>query len=146
MVAEARKRFLAESDFLLGLRKSDKHHRIVMHLLDIHSREEIILNILSSAVLEVKSVLYSQGIKSEAIEESFSLMDQTLLDHGVNEYVALTLSDVALAENMKSEFTQLTFFDSLHAAVSKRLGVAIVSSDPIYKKIGVQALSFSELK
>lgn len=146
MVAETGKRLLVESDFLLGLRKSDKHHSRVMRLLGMHSSEEIIVNILSSAVLEVKSVLYSQGIRSETVEESLSLMDQILLDYGVNEYVALTLSDAVLAENMKSEFTQLTFFDSLHAAAAKRLGLLIVSSDPIYRKIGIPSLGFYELK
>jgi len=51
-----------------------------------------------------------------------------------------------LSESLRSQHSELSFFDSLHAAVSKRVDLLLLSSDPIYKKIGLKTLSFDETR
>jgi len=65
-------------------------------------------------------------------------MAAMLADYGVEEFVPIELSDIITAEIMRQETPALTFFDSLHAATSKRLNVKILSSEGIYSSLGVQ--------
>jgi len=136
---------LVESDFLLGLRKGDRNHAYVLKVLDMHKRGSLQLRILSSAVMEVRAVLYSRGLALKQVEDAISLIDSVLNDFKVRIYVAIKLTDVVLSERMRDGFSGLTFFDSLHASASKRLGIPLLSNDPIYKEVGVQAVNFSEL-
>ncbi len=136
---------LVESDFLLGLKKGDRVHADVLRALGMHKRGFLQLRILSSAVIEVRTVLYSKGFSLNQAEDIISLIDAELNDFGVRIYVPIRLSDIVLAEHLRDEFPKMTFFDSLHASASKRLGLSLLSNDPIYEEIGVQALNFSEL-
>lgn len=136
---------LVESDFLFGVRKGDRNHAGVVKTLGMHKRGSLQLRILSSAVIEVRAVLYSKGLALHQVEDVVSLIDAELNDFGVRIYAPVRLSDIVVAERLRDEFPNLTFFDSLHAAVSKRLGMPLLSNDPIYKEIGVQAVNFDEL-
>ena len=90
--------FLIESEFLFALRKGDKHHGEAMKILDLCRRGLVKLQVLSSAVIEVKAVLYSHGFKGRRVEEVCSLMDAQLVEGGVSEYVPVTLGDAVLAD------------------------------------------------
>lgn len=131
---------LIESDFLFGLRKSDLRHPKVLRALKLHTEDTLSIKVLSSAVLEVRAVLYSRGLGYEDIEDAFSLMGAMLADHGVREFVPLELSDVVVAERMRSQDAKLGFFDSLHAAVSRRLKVELLSSEGMYSRLGLPVL------
>lgn len=134
-----------ESDFLFGLREGDEHHGDVDKALSMCKKGILDISVLSSAVVEVRTTLYSRGLTFREVEDSTALMDAMLSEAGVKNYVPVKLSDVVLAEILRSQFTELTFFDSLHAAISKRIGAPIVSGDPIYQKIGVTTSSYEEL-
>lgn len=140
-----RREVLVESDFLFGLRRGDRHHEGVCKALSMHREGPLDISILSSAVVEVRTTLYSRGLRLHEVEDALALMDAILSDAGVRSYISLRLSDVVLAERLRSQFTELTFFDSLHAATSKRAGVPILSGDPIYRKIGVATITYEEL-
>lgn len=62
-----------ESDFLFGLRRSDVRHLRVICALD-HKKDGFRIEILSSAVIEVRIVLASRRFESKTIEEILSLM------------------------------------------------------------------------
>lgn len=146
MVSKAGKKvILVESDFLLGLREGDRNHAYVLKALGMHKRGSLQLRILSSAAMEIRAVLYSRGLTLKQVEDVISLIDSMLNDFKVRIYVAIKLSDIVLSERMRSGFSGLTFFDSLHASASKRLGMPLLSNDPIYKEVGVQVINFSEL-
>ncbi len=136
---------VVESECLLGLRKGDRNHEDVTRALHMHKKGSLHLRILSSAVIEVRAVLYSKGISFPQVEDVISLIDAELNDFGVKSYVPIRLSDIVLSERLREEFPRLTFFDSLHAAISKRLGLSLLSNDPIYNQVGVQAVKFGEL-
>lgn len=135
---------MVESEFLLGLRKGDRNHKDVVRALHMHEKGSLGLRILSSAVIEVRAVLYSKGISFPNVEDVISLMDAELDDFGVKSYVPTRLGDIVLSERLRGEFPDLTFFDSLHAAISKRLGLSLLSNDPVYNQVGAQAVRFGE--
>jgi hypothetical protein len=141
-----RQKVTIESDFLFGLRKSDERHLRVLAALRMHREGRLLITLLSSAILEVRAVLYSRGMKYGEVEEVFSLMAGLLGESGVGEPSALSLSDVILAENMRQDEVDLTFFDSLHAATSKRLGMSLLSSEGIYARMRLPVIDLDRLK
>ncbi len=131
---------LVESDFLFGLGKSDKRHAQVNRSLEVHKSGKMQIQVLSAAVVEVRSVLYSKGLGTKEVEEFFALMSEILSEYGVETFVPTEPSDVIIAERMRAESPALTFFDSLYAATSKRLNLKLISSDGIYSRIGLAAI------
>ena len=145
MVSERHsKEILAETEFLFGLRENDPHHPAVSKILRLSKNGILKVRILSSAVIELRAVLYSHGLSPMEVKEVCSLMDLQLSDMDIQTYEPLILSDVVLAERLRMETPKLTFFDSLHAAVAKRLNKPLISDDPIYPEAGVKTLSFKE--
>ena len=140
MASEAEEVFV-ESDFLFGLRKSDRLHKHVMEVLEKHHRGDIRISILSSAVMEVRATLYSKSHAVAEVEEIVSLMDTILASFDVNSYIPIALADVVLAERLRSEFLEFTYFDSLHAATAKRHDKRLLSWDKIYTKAKIRLLT-----
>ena len=136
---------LAETEFLFGLRKGDRRYDVVVKILELCKKGLLRVRILSSAVVEVKAILYSHGLKPSDVEEACSLMDIQLVEANIVEYEPLTLADVVLAGRLRSQSPRLTFFDSLHAATAKRLNKALLSNDPIYREVEVKTVGFKEL-
>jgi len=145
MAHEAAQKVAVESDFLLGLRKSDKRHANVVIALEKHKQGSFLITLLSSAVLEVRAVLYSRGVKGRDVEETFSLMAALLAGHGVTDSSTLSLSDVIVAEGMRNDMPSLTFFDSLHAASAKRFGTTVLSSEGSYARLGLPFIDLDKL-
>jgi hypothetical protein len=146
MASEAGQKVAVESDFLFGLRKSDLRHANVVAALEKHKEGSLIIALLPSAVLEARAVLYSRGMKSKDVEDVFSLMAAILAEYGVAGSTDLTLSDVIVAERMRGDMPSLTFFDSLHAATSKRLGMTLLSSEGSYERLGLAVIDLDEPK
>lgn len=134
-----------ESDFLFGLRNSDIRHSHVMRALSRHRQDRIHIEILSSAVVEVRTVLASREIEPKIIEELLSLMAALLDDYGVRDFVPLGLSEVILAERMRSQWADLSFFDSLHAATSKSQKRKLLSSEGIYERVGLDVIDLDSI-
>ena len=145
MVLEAGKKALIESDFLSGLRQSDKRHDKVVRALGAHRNGDLELRVLSSAVMEVRAVLYSRGLGPSESEDALSLMDAILAEYGVRTFLPVEMADVVVAERLRLQQAELGFFDSLHAATSRRLGLPILSPEGIYRRIGIPALDWDKL-
>ena len=141
----APERVLVESDFLFGLRSSDGHHAHVVEALKRHRAGALSIQVLSSAVVEVKTVLHSRGLEPDVIEDTLSLMDAILAQHGVRGFIPLELGDAVLAEKMRRKERRLGFFDSLHAAVSQRLAIRLLSSEQAYADLALQVLDLDSL-
>ena len=146
MAARSDKReIVVESDFLFGLREGDRHHQDVERMLSMNKNGILEIAVLSSAVVEVRAVLYSKGFDLHQVEEAITLMDFMLSEAEIRNFIEVKLSDVVLSESLRSQHGELTFFDSLHAAVAKRADLALLSGDPIYKKIGLKTLNYDEM-
>ena len=144
-MASEERQALIESDFLFGLRSSDALHSKVMKALRMQSEGRLTLRVLSSAALEVRAVLYSRGFDPADVEEAFSLMAAMLAQYGVGESVPVELADIIMAERLRSEEPGLGFFDSLHAASSKRLGLSLLSSEGVYGRLGLPVIDLDKL-
>lgn len=144
MASKTSQRVAVESDFLLGLRKPDARHSNVVSALKKHREGSLLITPLSSAVMEVRAVLYSRGMRPEEVEEVFTLMASILADYNIPEPVSLSLSDVVAAEKMRNDWPTLTYFDSLHAATSKRLGVSLLSSEGVYARLGLPVIDLDK--
>lgn len=145
MASEGGRQALVESDFLLGLRSSDRRHAKVMKALRMHREGRLSLRVLSSAALEVRAVLYSRGLGTGEVQEAFSLMAAMLAEHGAGESVPVELADVIVAERLRGEEPSLGFFDSLHAASSMRLGLHLLSSEGAYASLGLPVIELDRL-
>jgi len=77
--------------------------------------------------------------------EAFSLIGTTLAKHKLDSYTCITLSDVHLATTLRKKSRSLTLFDSVHATVSAREDVPILSSDSICRDLGVKWVDLREL-
>ena len=137
---------IVESDFLFGLRKSDARHSRVIAALEMHKNGRLRITPLSSAALEVRTVLYSRDVQSEDVEETFTLMAALLAEYGIGDALPVNIADVIVAERLRRDEPGLTFFDSLHAAVSKRLGVTVLSSEGTYHRLGLPVMDLDKLK
>lgn len=145
MVAEpGEEEALVESEFLFAIRKGDKHHGEAVKILELCRKGLVKLRVLSSAVAEVRAVLYSQGFRGRRVEEVCSLMDAQLLEAGVKEYEPITLADAVLAEVLKNQHPSLTFFDALHVATARRLNMMLLSNDDDQRNAWVKTVSFRE--
>jgi predicted nucleic acid-binding protein len=134
--------FLVESEFLFALRKSDKHHGEATKILELCKKGVVRLLVLSSAVMEVKAVMYSQGFKGRLVEEVCSLVDAQLVEAGVSEYVPTTLADAVLAEVLKNQHPSLTFFDALHVATARNLNMPLLSNDKDQRSAWTKTITF----
>lgn len=135
---------LVESEFLFAIKKGDKHHGEAEKILGLCKKGLVKLRVLSSAVAEVRAVLYSRGFKGRQIEGVCSLMDAQLLEAGIKEYEPITLADAVLAEVLKHQHPRLTFFDALHVATARRLNMMLLSNDRDQRAAWSKTVSFKE--
>ena len=87
----------------------------------------------------------SQGLGEEDMGRAFSLIGTTLAKHKLQSYTSITLSDLQFATGLRQKTRSLTFFDSVHAAISTRENIPILSSDDIYRDLGVKWVDIRKL-
>ena len=135
--------YLIETDFLFGLRTSDKFHSIINQTLEQVKEGKVKLKILNSAIFEVRTVLYSQGKSPDDISKILVFMKSKLDEYSIEEEPIL-FDDFILADSLREKYKELTFFDSLHAAVSQRRKLSIYGSDRVLKKLKFITASFED--
>ena len=135
--------YLIETDFLFGLRPSDPHNEKVEKALQLVKEKKLNLKLINSALFEVRTVLYSQGKKSEEISNILLLMKTKLEEYNIIE-VSIQFDDFILAESLRIKHKELTYFDSLHAAVSKRRNISIYGTDKVLKKLNFILKTFDD--
>ena len=137
--------YLVETDFLFGLRPSDGLNGCVTSTLERQLEGGLRLVISGASPVEANAVMASQGLAEKQIGEAASLMGISLQKYGLERYTEITIGDVQRASCLRWEHRKLTYFDSLHAAIAERRGVTILSSDPIYRDLGVKWMDLREM-
>ena len=143
--AKKSREIIVEADFLFGLRAIDSRHSKVVHALERHKNGDWLVRILSSAVIEVRDVLYSRGYASKVVGEAIAIMNEILNEFGVEDFVPIELDDIIVAEKLQDEQPRLTFYDSLHASAMKRLGSSVLTSEGIYESLGIDVLDLDKV-
>ena len=108
--------YVAETEFLSSLRPEDRWNRLSRKILQKVSQHRIQISVLESAVLEMRAVLYSQGKGSRETYTSLILIKRKLVKHGISEE-ATSIDDYILADKLREDFGELTYFDSVHASL-----------------------------
>ena len=128
-------RALIETGFLLALNPRDRNHGWALKLLEEGRRGLVELYISPAAPVEVSLILRSRGLSEEEVREALEAMEDAILLYTRPRYVQLSLVHVALAARFRSRHSELTFFDSLHAAVAVAEGLAYYDLDGVLRRI-----------
>ena len=135
--------FLVETEFLLGLRPSDKWSNLVKEIISLSRMKNVPINYTLSSLLEIRAILYSHGKKAGFVHRAIAHLKAKLDEEGIVE-VPLTSDDIILADKLREE-TEATYFDVLHAAVALRTSLTLISNDPVFQSLGVKCLTMKEV-
>ncbi|MBS7251513.1 MAG: PIN domain-containing protein [Candidatus Freyarchaeota archaeon] len=124
--------FIVETDILLALiSREDKHHTEVVKLLDKFAGE---IQLSPYSLIELDLLLKSEEIIVAESKTFYSLVGKVL------KYRQIGLSEIkpeyhGKAWELREKNKELTYFDSLHAAVGLMENLELVSYDKEYTKI-----------
>lgn len=121
-------KFLIETDFLFGLRPSDRLNKhINSFILDIkNSRELIILS--GASLIEVPLVLLGEEKSNLIVQETITAMKlalQSLTKYTIQNF---EFSDIITAFRLRKDYNT-SFFDSLHIATALNSNLTLLTSD-----------------
>ena len=72
------------------------------------------------------------------------LLKTKLTKHAIREEPT-TIDDYILADRLREEYAELTYFDSLHAAAALRLNTTLLTNDNVYARRDLKTITFEEL-
>lgn len=136
--------YVAETEFLFSLRPRDRWTKLTRKILQKASQHRIQIRLLQSAVQEMRAVLGSQGKSYRDTYTSLILIKTKLTKHEILEEPT-SIDDYILADKLREEYPELTYFDSLHAAAALRLNAILVTSNRVYDRREVKTTTFGEL-
>jgi predicted nucleic acid-binding protein len=102
------------------------------------------IGLLESAVAEMRAVLYSQHKSPREAYMSLIIIKRKLDRYGISEQ-ATTIDDYVLADKLREDFEELTFYDSLHAAAALRRNQTLITNDRVYENCEVKTVTFKDL-
>lgn len=136
--------YVADTEFLFSLRPKDRSTKPTRKILRKVRQHGIQVRLLESAVQEMRAVLFSQGKSHRDAYRSLILIKTKLTKHGILEEPT-TIDDYILADKLREEHAELTYFDSLHAAAALRLNTILLTNDNVYARCEVKTITFEEL-
>ncbi|ABM80530.1 type II toxin-antitoxin system VapC family toxin [Hyperthermus butylicus] len=126
---------LLETGFLLALNPNDKNHQWALEVLARAKRGELEICISPAALVEVSLILRSQGVSDDVIAEVLRTMDDAISLYTRPQYCSLTLRHLSYAAELRTKYQNLTFFDSIHAAIAIIDKLAYIDLDPIVRDV-----------
>jgi predicted nucleic acid-binding protein len=136
--------YLAETEFLFSLRPKDRWNKVTRKVLQAIGQEKIHVTLLESAFQELRAVLYSQGKSPRETYMSLIFVKRKLERYAIHEE-ATTIDDYILADRLREDIEELTYFDSVHAAAALRRNQTLVTNDSVYNLCEVKSITFREL-
>ncbi len=129
------KRVLLETGFLFALNPNDRNHRWALEILNKAKEGELEICISPAAPIEVSLLLKTRGLNDVAIAEVLRTMDEAISLFKKPLYCKLTLLHLSYAAELRTKYEKLTFFDSIHAAVSIMERLTYADLDPIVREV-----------
>jgi len=126
---------LLETGFLLALNPNDKNHQWALDILTKAKRNELEVYISSAALVEVSLILRSRGMSNKIIAEILRTMDDAISLYIKPQYCKLTLQHLSYAAELRVKYQNLTFFDSIHAAVAIIDRLVYMDLDPVVRDV-----------
>jgi len=122
---------IIELDFLIALARSDdKHHEEVLEILETHRRN---LTISPYSLTELDLLVCSNTFRVEDQRRFFKLLNDTVNYYEI-DVAKSSPAHIAEAYRLRANY-RLTFFDSLHAAMSTTQGIPLLSYDRTYQRV-----------
>ena len=129
------RKYLLETSFLLALNPNDRNHDWAMELLSKAKKGELKICISPAAPIEISLMLRSRGVSDDVIAEVLKAMDDAISLYTEPEYCSLTLRHLAYAAELRSKYQGLTFFDSVHAAVTITNRLIYLDLDSVVRNV-----------
>lgn len=129
------RRALVETGFLLALNPRDRSHGWALGLLRAAGRGELELCISPAAPLEASLILRSRGLGDDAVAEVLAAMEEAVSLYTEPRYCSLGLRHLAYAAELRARHRDLTFFDSIHAAVAVLEKLEYMDLDDVVKRV-----------
>ncbi len=129
------RRCLVETGFLLALNPKDKNHEWALELLRTAKRGICALYVSPAAPIELSLIMKSRGYSDEAIAETLVAMEEAIMLYTRPNFAMLRLEHVQLAARLRSKYSELTFFDSIHAAIAIMDNYHYSDLDPVVAEI-----------
>ncbi len=111
-------RVLLETGFLVSLNPKDKNHEWAMDLLKRAKEREIRIFLSPASLVELSLILKSKGLSEEGISRALMAMESLITRYARPAFPDLTFEIVSGAAKLRMKYTQLSFFDSIHAATA----------------------------
>lgn len=125
---------LLETGFLISLNPKDKNHGWAMEILKDARERRIRIFISPVSPIELSLILKSRGLKDDDLSQVFDAID-SIVKHLKPSHPDLTFECVALAAKLRSKYQQLSFFDSLHAAVTLTEDLVYYDLDDVIRSV-----------
>ncbi len=129
------RRCLVETGFLLALNPKDRNHEWALRLLRNAKHGVCMVHISPAAPIELSLIMKSRGYSDEAIAETLAAMEEAIMLYTRPSFAALRLDHLQLAARLRSKYPELTFFDSIHAAIAIMDNYEYADLDPVIVKI-----------
>ncbi len=126
---------LVETGFLLALNPLDRNHEWAMRVLEEARNNNIVLHVSPAALIELALYLKSRGLNYNEISEVFEALNDSILYYTIPYYPKLTLKHLRYAAELQSKYSELTFFDSIHASIALTDKLVYYDLDTTVKKI-----------
>jgi predicted nucleic acid-binding protein len=136
-------KILVETGFLLALNPRDRNHKWAMGVLEDFRRRRVLLHISPVAPLELALILRSRKVSDNEIRRVLQALDTIVSRYGRPGYPPIDLKTAALAADLRSRHRELTFFDSMHAAVAIANDLVYYDLDEVVKDVVSRELGLS---
>ena len=134
-------RVLVETGFMLALNPRDKNHEWAMKILEEARRREIMLYISPATPIELSLIMKSRGYDDKDINRVLNAVEIIIEKYVKPQYPRMGLRELAYAAELRAKYSELTLFDSIHAAITIINNLMYYDLDPV-----VRSIIASELK
>jgi predicted nucleic acid-binding protein len=136
---------VVDTEFLFALRGTDRKHSVVREILQELEGKRVASTrpmIIPMAVLELVTVLLSEGKDVKEIHRVLELIDEITQGYGLG-FAEFSLNQMVQGLSIY-ESSRIGLFDSIMAGAAIDLGTEIVSDDTDFDIRGLKRLTFRE--
>ncbi|RLG74619.1 MAG: hypothetical protein DRO12_06615 [Thermoprotei archaeon] len=111
-------KILIETGFLLALNPRDKHHEWALNILKEVKDGRGTLYISPIAPIEPSLIMRSKGHNGRDILRVLNALESIVRRYTKPYYPPLELRHIIYATDLRTRYSELTFFDSIHASIA----------------------------
>ncbi len=137
-------RVLVETGFMLALNPRDKHHKWAMKVLEEAKRGNVVLYISPVAPIELSLIMKSRNLRDEDIVRALNAIETIINRYTKPQYPHLGLRELIYATKLRTKYSELTFFNSIHTAIAIINSLTYYDLDPLIREIILNELRRAE--